>query len=109
VATTTSSAEPPQASGERVSAERLAGILNSAPRDNRGRPRLVDAAFDGAMFPDDVSLKDVVFDGAVTFSQARFERTVSFAGAEFTGTATFDRAAFRGSALFDRVRCGGTL
>jgi hypothetical protein len=109
VATTTSSAEPPQASGERVSAERLAGILNSAPRDNRGRPRLVDAAFDGAMFPDDVSLKDVVFDGAVTFSQARFERTVSFAGAEFTGTATFDRAAFRGSALFDRVRFGGAL
>jgi hypothetical protein len=109
MATDATSVEPPQASGERISAERLARIMSSAPRDDRGRVRLVDAAFGGAVFTDDVSLEDVVFDGAVTFSQAHFERSVSFAGAEFLGTALFDRASFRGHASFDRVRFAGTL
>jgi hypothetical protein len=109
VATGTTPVEPPHASGERVSAQRLAQILSSAPRDDQGRPRLVDAAFDGAVFTDDVSFEDVVFDGAAAFSQARFERSTSFAGAEFTGTAYFDRASFRGPAILSQATFGGTL
>jgi uncharacterized protein YjbI with pentapeptide repeats len=69
----------------------------------------MDAGFDSAVFSDNVSFENVVFDGAANFSQARFERGASFAGAEFTGTAYFDRATLRGPASFEGARFGGTL
>lgn len=109
VSATTSSDDQPRASGERVSAERLARMLHAAPRDDRGRPRLRDARFDRAVFPEPVSFEGVVFEGTARFDEAVFEADASFDGVEFTGTARFDRVTFRDRSSFGAATFGATL
>ena len=107
------------AAGVRISPERLARIMKTAPQDpdRPGRPLLTEASFEQATFAGDASFDGASFQGLTSFEGASFEGVASFHGATFQG-ASFHAAKFQGYASFngasfshagfDRARFAGT-
>jgi hypothetical protein len=78
-------------------------LRRALPRDEDGRPWLLNARFSQATFDDVVEFRGVQFKGTTWFDHARFNARVSFEQAAFEGVAEFRSAVFRDVAWFDRV------
>lgn len=95
------------ARGTPISSDLWAKILEAAPRDDDGRPKLPKARFDHAMFEAGVTFEGVGFAKDVSFDRSRFEGDAAFAGARFHGNARFAGATIAGRAVFDGAAFGG--
>lgn len=94
------------ARGVPITSDLWAKILEAAPRDGDGRPKMPKARFDHATFEAGVTFEGVVFAKDVSFDRAEFHGDATFAGARFHGNARFAGATIAGRAVFDEAAFG---
>jgi uncharacterized protein YjbI with pentapeptide repeats len=94
------------ASGQRITAERLEEILELAKGPDE-RPVLTGARFDKAVFEGSAQFERTYFRGHTRFEGATFRGGAGFEGVTFEGDAGFLEAAFEGEASFQDATFGG--
>jgi len=94
------------ARGVSVDERLLTAVLESAPRNAEGKPRLQQADFTSARFEKGSRFSGVVFGRETHFDGAEFGARTSFSGAAFDERASFRRARFRDGARFSRCTFG---
>jgi uncharacterized protein YjbI with pentapeptide repeats len=90
------------ARGVTISVELLDQIL-TAVADPAKSPRLKSAAFNHAVFEDNVDFSGVAFEDDATFYNARFNGRATFIDAEFYGVARFSGVTFAGRVWFSHA------
>jgi uncharacterized protein YjbI with pentapeptide repeats len=90
------------ATGQRISSERLRQIVDAARAVSHERPLFKEARFDRAIFRGDADFSGVTF-GDALFNQARFLGEALFENARFTGDTRFDDATFHRQAGFQNA------
>lgn len=100
-------ADPASMRGRDISREVLDDLLAGVPRDDAGRPLLVDADFSKATFAPDARFGTVRFSGPARFSGATFRGKAWFEDTTFSDDARFGGVTFEGDAHFGGVTFGG--
>lgn len=91
------------ARGVTISVELLNQILAAVAIGPAKSPTLNSAAFNHAVFEDNVDFGGVVFENGATFYNARFNGTANFINARFRGQARFSQTIFVGRVWFSRA------